>query len=103
MGFSELRKSRSRTVAGKVTAEEEMQIKAYAAERGCDVSTLTRALWLSELRRHTRGGRANASVQMLRLFIGTIEASLELGDSFTVERFRALCAEVQGNGANGRK
>ncbi|MBV8114268.1 MAG: hypothetical protein JO300_05970 [Silvibacterium sp.] len=103
MGFSKLRSSRTRTVAGKVTAEEEARIKAYAAERGYDVSTLTRALWLGELRRHSRGGRRNASVEMLRLFTRTMEASLELGEYFTVDRFRALCAEVKADGGNGRK
>ena len=99
MGASQIRASRTCTVTAKVTANEERLIKAYAADRGADVSTCTRKLWLAELRRSSgaHAGRS-ASEQMLELFTRTMEASLELGESFTVERFRALCAEVTENG-----
>ena len=70
--------SRTRTVAGKVTAEEEAQIKAYAAERGGDVSTLTRALWLAELRRQARGGCSARSSSSARSARGCANRSLGL-------------------------
>ena len=86
-------------MTAKVTANEERLIKAYAADRGADVSKCTRKLWLAELRRSSgaNAGRS-ASEQMLELFTRTMDESLELGERFTVERFRALCAEVRNNG-----
>ncbi|MGA8026620.1 MAG: hypothetical protein WB992_05700 [Bryobacteraceae bacterium] len=81
----------SRTVGTKVTPEEESEVKDTAARLNLDVSAFVRRAVLHEL----SDGPLDAAEAMLELFVRTMEASLELGDGFTVEQFRKLCGEVK--------
>jgi hypothetical protein len=87
---------RPRTVSTRVTEEEELAIKTEAARLGTDVGSFLRRSVLHEL----QDGPIDASEAMLELFVRTMEASLELGEDFTVKKFRKLCAEIKSrNGA----
>ena len=90
-GFVPNPNSRTSTITAKVTADEEAEVKAAAARLGMDVSSFVRRSVLHEL----QDGPIDASETMLQLFVRTMEASLELGEDFTVKKFRKLCAEVK--------
>jgi hypothetical protein len=90
-------KGLSRTIGGKVTPEEEAAVKAMAARLGMDVSAFVRRAVLHELSDEP----VDAAEAMLDLFMRTMEAWLELGERFNIERFRELCAEVKAQ-CNGK-
>lgn len=94
-------KSRTRAVTGRVTQQEEELIKQYAIDHGTDVSNLTRDVLLREVAGKTLSVERQASALLLELFVRTMEASLELGEEFTVQRFRKLCAEVHAEANRG--
>jgi hypothetical protein len=78
-------------ISGKFTPEEASLIKARVAEAGRDVSSATRDLWLRELGLNQLSSGCESCEKMLRLFMRTMEMSLELGEGFTAEKFRSLC------------
>jgi hypothetical protein len=85
---------RTRSIGTHVTPEEYEQIQAHCAACGKDVSTVTREIWLKEIRHPA----IDPSTVSLRLFVGTFEGLLRLGDRFTIEQFRQICtAAVKGH------
>lgn len=92
--YREVPGNKTRSVTGKVTAEEKREITEYAISCGSDESTLTRELWLAELGGKRLRSEHQAGAQMLTLFKRTMTASLEQGEQFTGKEFRAICAEV---------
>ena len=81
----------TRSLGTKVTAAEEAAVKATAARLDLDVSAFLRRAVLHEL----SDAPVDAAEAMLQLFVRTTEACLDLGEAFTVDRFRELCAEVK--------
>ena len=79
---------RTRSIGTHITPEEYEQIQAHCAACGKDVSTMTREIWLKEIRQPA----IDPSTVTLRLFVGTFEGLLRLGDGFTVEQFWQICA-----------
>jgi hypothetical protein len=61
---------RTRSIGTHVTPEEYEQIQAHCAACGKDVSTMTREIWLKEIRHPA----IDPSTVTLRLFVGTFEA-----------------------------
>ncbi len=94
-------KGLSRSISSHVTPSEYDRIRQYVERRNTDVSTVTRKLWLQELDEEWLDVEQRASSLLLQLFVRTMETSLELGERFTVERFRELCAEVKAQ-CNGK-
>jgi hypothetical protein len=84
---------RNRTLSGKFTVSEEASVKGTAARLDLDVSAFVRRAVLHELSDEP----VDAAEAMLQLFVRTMETWLESGDAFTVDRFRALCAEVKAH------
>jgi hypothetical protein len=79
------------TISTKLTKAEDQRVRAYAAAQGYELSSFVRGTVLAavegkSLRPH--------SVMHLEVFVRTVEAWLELGDQFTVEKFRQICAMV---------
>jgi hypothetical protein len=70
------------------TPELYEQIQAHCAACGKDVSAVTREIWQKEILHPA----FDPSRVMLRLFVCTFEGLLRLGDRFTVEQFRQICA-----------
>ena len=81
----------TRSLGTKVTAAEEAAVKATAERLDLDVSAFVRRAVLHELSDEP----VDAAEAMLQLYVRTMETSLELGEAFTVDRFRQLCAEVK--------
>jgi hypothetical protein len=79
---------RTRSIGTHVTPELYDQIQAHCAACGKDVSAVTREIWQKEIRHPA----FDPSRVMLRLFVCTFEGLLRLGDGFTVEQFRQICA-----------
>jgi hypothetical protein len=88
IGNSQRGAGRTRSIGTHVTPEEYEQIQAHCAACGKDVSTMTREIWLKQIRHPA----IDPSTVTLRLFVGTFEGLLRLGDGFTVEQFRQICA-----------
>lgn len=88
--------ARPRTVSTRVTEDEEQAIKTEAERLGVDVGTFVRRSVLHEL----QDGPIDAAEAMLELFVRSMEASLELGEDFTVKKFRKLCAEIKSRNGN---
>jgi hypothetical protein len=76
-----------------VTLEEEAAIRTVAARLGLDVSTFVRRAVLHELSDEP----IDPAEAMLDLFVRTVEAWLNQGEAFTVDRFREICAEVKAD------
>jgi hypothetical protein len=83
----------TRSLGTKMTAAEEAKVKATAARLDLDVSAFLRRAALHEVSDEP----VDASEAMLQLFVRTMEAWLESPDAFTLDRFRALCAEVKAH------
>jgi hypothetical protein len=83
----------TRSLGTKVTAAEEAAVKATAERLDLDVSAFVRRAVLHELSDEP----VDAAEAMLQLYVRTMETSLELGEAFTVDRFRQLCAEVKAS------
>ena len=83
--------NRTRSITGKVTPDEETEIKSFAEAHETDVSALTRAAVLEKVRQN----RWDASEQMLELYKRSMTMLLRLGDGFTEAEFLRVCAEVE--------
>jgi hypothetical protein len=89
--------NRTRSITGKVTAEEHAQIKAYVAEHNTDVSALTRQAVLEKV----AGRRPDSSDVMLEVYKRSMAMLLRLGDKFTEAEFLRLCRDAETDVKNG--
>lgn len=85
----------ARTIGAKVTVEEEEQIKAAAARLKLDVSALVRRAVLREI----GAWPVDTSDLLLQIFCLDREAQLELGQSYSVAKFREICGQVKAEAA----
>jgi uncharacterized protein (DUF1778 family) len=85
-------KTLTASITAKVTPEEEALFREQAKAAGVSQSEWSRQVMIEA------ASSRPASEILLALFIETMEASLELGDGFTLEKFREMCAELAENG-----
>jgi hypothetical protein len=79
------------TISTKLTKAEDQRVRAYAAAQGYDLSSFVRGTVLAAVEGKSLRSPA---VMHLEVFVRTVEAWLELGEQFTVEKFRQICATV---------
>lgn len=76
------------TISTKLTKAEDERLRAYAEAQGYELSSFVRATLLAAVQ-----GKSlrPPSVMHLEIFVRTVEAWLESGNQFSLERFREIC------------
>jgi hypothetical protein len=84
------------TISTKLTKAEDERLRAYAEAQGSELSTFVRATLLAAIQ-----GKSlrSPSVMHLEIFVRTVEAWLELGNQFSLEKFREICQIVTAKGS----
>ena len=84
------------TISTKLTKAEDERLRAYAEAQGYELSSFVRATLLAAVQ-----GKSlrSPSVMHLEIFVRTVEAWLELGNQFGLEKFREICQIVTAKGS----
>jgi hypothetical protein len=84
------------TISTKLTHAEDQRVRAYATAQGYELSSFVRGTILAAVEGKSLRSPA---VMHLEIFVRAVEAWLELGNQFNLEKFREICQIVTAKGS----